>query len=178
MPPNTQHFETNVPMSYLSTTFEVQVEAGIHLASGQAYVTFRSIDPATGLPPSVEIGFLPPEDGTGRGRGHFAYTIRPRPSLPTGTQIRNVALISFDNQPAISTDQVDPLDPAKGIDPARQCLITLDAVAPTSHVLALPTQSQLLQIPVSWTGQDDGGGSGVAEWGAEPGLDDGAFPAG
>jgi RHS repeat-associated protein/uncharacterized repeat protein (TIGR01451 family) len=164
LPPGTQHYETNLAMSYLGTNFQVQIQIGISLVSGQVYANFRSIDPATSLPPPVNIGFLPPEDGTGRGQGHVTYTVRARPGLPTGTQLRNVALISFDNQPAISTDQVDPLDPAKGIDATKQALITLDTVAPTSHVNSLPAQSQLLQVPVSWTGQDDFGGSGVASY--------------
>ena len=164
VPAGTAHYEGTVPVSYLGTNFQVQIQIGINLVSGQVYANFRSVDPATSLPPSVNIGFLPPEDGTGRGQGHVSYTIRARAGLTTGAQLRNVALISFDNQPAISTDQVDPLNPAAGIDPARQCLITIDAVAPTSHVVALPAQSQLLQVPVAWTGQDDVGGSGVASY--------------
>ena len=84
--------------------------------------------------------------------------------MSTGTSLRNVALISFDNQAAIATDQVDPLNPAAGIDPAKQCLNMIDAADPTSRVNSLPAQSQLLQVPVSWTGQDDAGGSGVAAY--------------
>jgi RHS repeat-associated protein/uncharacterized repeat protein (TIGR01451 family) len=164
LPQGVQHFETNVPVNYYGTNFQVQVQVGIQPASGRVYANFRSIDPNTSLPPPVNIGFLPPEDGTGRGQGHVSYTIRPRAGLPTGTEFRNVALISFDSQPVISTDQVDPLNPAAGIDPAKQCLNTVDAVAPTSNVLPLPAQSQLLLIPVSWTGQDDVGGSGVASY--------------
>jgi RHS repeat-associated protein/uncharacterized repeat protein (TIGR01451 family) len=164
LPPKTQHFETNVPVSYLGTNYQVQIELGINPASGLLTAAFRSIDPATSLPPPVNIGFLPPEDGTGRGQGHVTFTINARSGLSTGTQLRNVALISFDNQTAISTDQVDPLDPAKGVDPAKQALITLDSAAPTSHVLPLPAQSHALQIPVSWTGQDDTGGAGIASY--------------
>ena len=78
--------------------------------------------------------------------------------------MRNVALISFDNQPIISTDQIDPNNAAAGTDPTKEALITIDAIAPTSHVAALPAQSQLLQVPISWTGQDDAGGSGVASY--------------
>ena len=162
LPPSIQHFETNIPVSLFETHFEVQVEVGIQPNSGQMYANFRSIDPNTSLPPPVNIGFLPPEDGTGRGQGHITYSIRAMPGLATGTQLRNVALISFDNQQAIATDQVDDFNPAAGTDPAREALITLDSAAPTSHVLPLPAQSQSLQFPVSWTSQDDPGGSGVA----------------
>ena len=41
--------------------------------------------------PDVLTGFLPPEDGTGRGMGYFSYVIDPAANLPTGTEIRNVA---------------------------------------------------------------------------------------
>ena len=164
LPPGTQHYEVNLPVTYLGTNFQVQIQIGINPNSGQVYANFRSIDPNTSLPPPVNIGFLPPEDGTGRGQGHVSYTIRAKSGLPTGAQLRNVALISFDNLPAISTDQVDPLDPAKGIDPSKQALITIDAIAPTSHVASLPAQSQMLQILVSWAGQDDVGGSGIASY--------------
>jgi uncharacterized repeat protein (TIGR01451 family) len=161
IPPGVQQFQTNVPFSYLGTNIQVQVQIGINLVSGQVFATFRSIDPATSLPPPVNIGFLPPEDGTGRGQGHVTYTVHAKAGLPTGTQLINVALISFDNEPQIATDQLDDSNPAAGIDPTKEALITLDSVPPTSHVLPLPAQSQLLQIPISWTGQDDVGGSGV-----------------
>ena len=65
-------------------------------------------------------GFLPPEDGTGRGQGYFSYTVDPRADLATGTEIRNVALIRFDFQEVIGTNQVDPHDPSQGTDPAKK----------------------------------------------------------
>ena len=164
LPPGSSSFAQNVPYSYLGTNFEVQIQISINPNTGLITATFRTIDPNTSLPPPVNIGFLPRENGTGRGQGHVSYTIRGKSGLATGTQLRNVALISFDNQPSISTDQIDPNNPAAGTDPNRQALITLDAVAPTSHLNSLPAQSQLLQVPVSWTGQDDVGGSGIASY--------------
>ena len=164
LPPGVQHMETNLSMSFLGTDIEVQVQIGIDSKTGLIRARFQSIDPSTSLPPPVNIGFLPPEDGTGRGQGHVTYNIRARAGVTTGVQLRNVALISFDGQTVISTDQIDPLNPAAGVDPTRQCLITIDSVAPTSHVVALPAQSQALQVPVSWTGQDDPGGSGVGSY--------------
>ena len=157
VPPNSQHFETNLTATYLGTTFEVQIEAGIHLFSGLIYANFRSIDPATSLPPLVNIGFLPPEDGTGRGQGHFSYTVSPKPGLPSGTEIRNVALISFDLQPAIATNQKDPHNPAAGTDPAKECLNTIDADAPSSAVAALPSEGDA-EFTVTWSGTDDSSG--------------------
>jgi hypothetical protein len=164
IPPGTASFANNVPFSYLGTNFQVQIQVGINPASGLITAKFSSIDPNTSLPPPVNIGFLPPEDGTGRGQGHVTYTVRPKGGQMTGTQLRNVALISFDGQQSIATDQIDDSNPAAGTDPTRDALVTLDVVAPSSHVASLPAQSQLLQVPVFWSGQDDLGGSGVASF--------------
>ena len=158
VPPNTTYFQTNVPVSYLGTNFEAQIEAGIHASSGTAYAIFRSIDPATSLPPPVNIGFLPPENGTGRGQGHFSYTVRAKTNLVTGAQVRNVASISFDNQPSIATDQVDPHNPAAGTDPAKECPNTIDADPPVSRVNALDAYITTKNIKVTWSGTDVGSG--------------------
>ncbi len=157
VPVNTQYFEANVPVSDSGTDFKVQIEAGIRLADGEVYGIFRSIEPATGLPPVVDIGFLPPEDGTGRGQGHISYIIQPKAGLRTGTEIRNVAHISFDNQPAIGTNQVDPHDPSQGTDPSKECLNTIDADPPASTVNPLPAPTGC-RFRVGWSGDDIGAG--------------------
>jgi hypothetical protein len=165
VPDNTQYFETTVPMTYNGLDFEVQIEAGIQAETGKVYARFQSIDPKTSLPPDVLTGFLPPEDGTGRGMGHFSYTVNAKADLPTGTEIRNVALISFDSQEIIATNQVDPHDATKGIDLAKECLNTIDAGLPTSYVIPLPEETtESGEFLVQWTGQDDAGGSGVADY--------------
>jgi hypothetical protein len=130
VPPNSQHFQTTLSMTSNGRTFQVQIDLGIHPDTGQVFATFQSIDPKTSLPPDVLTGFLPPEDGTGRGMGHFSYLIKPKAGLADGTQIRNVALVTFDANPSIATDQVDPHDPSQGIDPAKQDLVTIDARPP------------------------------------------------
>jgi RHS repeat-associated protein len=163
IPANTQHYQTTVPMTYNGQTFDVDIELGVNLDTGQLYARFQSIDPNTSLPPSdVLTGFLPPEDGTGCGQGYFSYMVQPNTGLTTGTQIHNVALVSFDGAQAIATDQVDDSDPTKGTDPAKECLNTIDAAPPTSSVAALPTTETSTSFPVTWWGIDDPGGSGVA----------------
>ena len=112
-------------MSFNGVDFEVQVEAGIHLSTGEVYANFYSLDPLSGLPPFVDIGFLPPENGTGRGQGYFTYIIKAKEGLSPGTKIRNVALITFDSQETIATNQVDPHDPSQGTDPSKECLNTI-----------------------------------------------------
>ena len=113
IPDNGSFFETTSSMTYNDETFDVQIEAGINYSTGVVYATFQSIDPDTSLPPDVLTGFLPPEDGTGRGMGHVSYVIDPKEGLATGTEIRNIALISFDAQPQIATNQINPHDPQR-----------------------------------------------------------------
>jgi RHS repeat-associated protein len=163
IPAGTQHFQTTVPMTFNGKTFDVQIELGLHSDTRQVFATFQTIVPQTQLPPDVLTGFLPPEDGTGRGIGHISYVISPTANLPTGTRIPNVAAITFDANPVIDTDQVSETDPSKGVDPAKQALNTIDAGAPTSSVSALPAPSPT-NFTVSWSGQDDTGGSGIATY--------------
>ncbi len=177
---NTQHFQATVPMTYNGQTFDVDIELGLIANTGgeEVFARFQSIDPNTNLPPSnVLTGFLPPEDGTGRGMGYFSYTVQPKTGLPTGTQIRNVALVSFDASPAIATDQVDPHDPSKGTDPAKECLNTIDAGNPTSSVAPLPAAEGNPSFTVNWSGHDDSGGSGVATYDVFVSDNNGPFTA-
>jgi hypothetical protein len=151
-------------MTFHGETFDVLAQIGINLANGLITAQFFSIDPTTDLPPDVLTGFLPPEDGTGRGMGHISYTVSPKANLPTGTQIRNVADVSFDEAPIIATDQVSETDPTQGTDPAKQALVTIDAGPPTSGVAALPPTEASIMFNVSWSGQDDAGGSGIGSY--------------
>jgi hypothetical protein len=125
IPAGLQHFTTVEKMTFNNVTFVVNVEAGIHSDTGQVYATFQSLDPVTGLPPAVSIGFLPPENGTGRGQGHISYVIKQKTGLTTGTEVLNVAEIVFDGQPPIATDLIDPHDPTKGTDPTKEAPITV-----------------------------------------------------
>src|SRR6516162_6981222 len=66
-------YRTTVPMTYNGQGFLVKIQA-----------TFMAIDQSTSLPPAnVLTGFLPPEDGTGRGSGYLSYTVVPKLNLPT-----------------------------------------------------------------------------------------------
>lgn len=161
IPADAQHFETTVSMTYNDKAFDVFIEAGLDSATGEVFAIFQSLDPTTMLPPDALTGFLPPEDGTGRGQGHISYTIKPKANLASGTEIRNVALIVFDGNPSIATDQVDPHDPAAGRDPNKQALITIDAGTPTSSMPALPATMNSASINLSWPGQDEANGSGI-----------------
>jgi RHS repeat-associated protein len=158
IPSGSQHYETTSVMTFNNQTFDVIIQADLDPTTGLVTVSFQSIDPNTQLPPDVLTGFLPPENGTGRGQGHISYLIKAKTGLPTDTEIRNVALIKFDANTVIATNQVDEHDPSQGTDPNKEALVTIDADAPTSAVLALPTTADTLSFPVSWSGNDLGSG--------------------
>ncbi len=164
IPPGSQHFQSTVDITENGQAIEVEIELGLNPLTGLVTATFQTIDPRTQLPPDVLTGFLPPEDGTGRGKGYFTYIVAPKAGLPTGTQIRNVATVVFDANAPITTDQVDDDDPTKGIDPTKQDLITIDAGPPSSQVAPLPAIENSPNFTVSWSGQDDPGGSGIASY--------------
>src|SRR5690606_612036 len=146
---------------------------GIDFASGLVTIVWQSLDPETGLPPDVLTGFLPPEDGTGRGMGHVSFTVRAKADLPTDTAIRNVADIRFDINEIISTDQVDPQDRSKGIDPDKQALVTLDGDHPDSAIGVLPAETGGEEFLVSWSGTDTG--SGIAGFDIYVSVNDGPW---
>lgn len=134
VPPHSQYFATTIPMTYNDVAFEVQVESGIHLSTGEVYAHFYSLDPQTGLPPAVNTGFLPPEDGTGRGQGYFTYRLFADSDTPEGTRIPNVAHITFDFLETIATNQIDPHDPTQGTDPEKEAYVT---IAPSEVTLTV-----------------------------------------
>jgi hypothetical protein len=174
VPADSTYYFTTVAMTYNGQTFDVEVELSYDTGAGKVRAVFQSVDPATFLPPDVLTGFLPPEDGTGRGKGYIGFAVAPLENLPSGTEIRNVALISFDLQTIIATNQVDPQDPTAGTDPNREALNTIDAGRPSSVVAPLPATS-FASFPVSWTGADEAEGSGVASFDVFVAIDGAPF---
>ena len=162
IPAGSQHYQTTVPMTENGHTFEVEIELDFDPQTGLITAVFDSIDPATSLPPDALTGFLPPEDGTGRGQGFVSYIVEPKAGLPTGASIRNVARIIFDANDPIDTNQVDPHDASKGTDPAKEAFNTIDAAPPTSASNRLPPVEHSSSFTIRWSGQDDPGGSGIA----------------
>jgi RHS repeat-associated protein len=174
IPSGSQDYQNTVPMTYNGVTFDVVINASLDYATRTLTVKFQSIDPTTQLPPSVLTGFLPPEDGTGRGSGYVGFMISPNSGLTTGTQIRNVADIVFDGNSPIATDQVNDEDPSRGIDPTKQAPVTIDNTTPTSSVNPLPATEGSTNFAVSWSGSD-GDGSGIAYYNVYVSEDGGTF---
>lgn len=131
----------------------VQIDATLDTQTGLLDVTFTSLDPATNdVPLDPFAGFLPPDDGTGRGDGFLTYSVAQNPGLANDTDFTALASIVFDTEAAIATPTVTN---------------TLDTVAPTSSITALPvtTFATAGRFTVSWSGRDDTAGpagSGIA----------------
>lgn len=175
-PPGATYYETTVPMTYDGETFYVQIVAGIETSTGTVYAYFQSVDPNTDLPPSNPlVGFLPPEDGTGRGQGYVSFTVSPNTGVASGTMIPNVAEVTFDSGVPIATDLVNDDDPADGINPAAEANVTLDESTPTAQITLPPTESNP-DFLVSWSGSDDDGG-GIASYTVYASVNGGAYTA-
>ena len=84
--------------------------------------------------------------------------MRPSAGLPTGTQIRNVATITFDINQPIATDLIDPSNVNSGHDTNKQALVTIDASLPASLINPLPATATNTAFSVSWSGSDTGSG--------------------
>lgn len=167
--PGTRFIEKTVEYEYEDSEYEFEVEVRIEVSieDGEIFAIFYTLDPESGLPPPVDVGFLPPEvekdddletyqEGEGRGQGYLTYAVYPKPDLPTGTEIRNVATIQFDFGFDIDTNQVDSLDASKGTDPDKEALVTIDSDVPSATVDALPDLS-LSRFNVGWSGQSASG---------------------
>lgn len=139
----------------------VNVVINLDLLTGIVTWTFRSIDPDTGeLPDGVFDGFLPPNDASHRGEGFVTYTIRAKEGQPSGTRFEQQAFIVFDTNTPIETNIFTN---------------TLDSGPPTSTVSPLPGVLNSTSFPVSWSGQDDAGGSGIATYDVFVSIDNGPF---
>ncbi len=105
---------------------------------------FYSLDPSTMMP--VEdpfIGFLPPNISPPEGEGFVSYHVGLKQNLTTNTEIKNQAVIIFDaNEPIVTNEYKNVLD----ID------------VPESHVSALSPEMDQVTFTVSWTGNDVGSG--------------------
>jgi RHS repeat-associated protein len=179
----THVFEIPAGLNSYATRLDLRSETGLYvdfsasLDADTGLVTWRfdSIDPVTGLATADPFaGFLPPEDGTGRGQGYVSYRVRSKADIPTGTEIRSVARIRFDLNDWIATNQRDPHDPTQGLDPAKEALVTVDADTPVSAVDPLSATTASNDFTVTWQGSN-GGGSGIRGYDIYVSVDGAAY---
>jgi len=131
--------------------YYVDVSAGVNITTGLVTWTFTTIDPATGQTSTLNplTGFLPPNDANNDGQAYVSYTIEQKVGLPSGSVVTAGATVVFDGQGPVNTPMVSD---------------TIDDVAPTSDVQALPAETNDPTFQVSWSGQDDPNGSGIADY--------------
>ena len=139
VPSGRQYHSQTVSVNYDGKSLEVDIELRFDALTGMLTAVFQSVDPETLLPPSVLVGFLPPEDGSGVGRGFVGFRAGIRPGIPSGTELRNVALIRFDGQSVIATNQIDAQNPLLGTSPDLEAMVTMDAGAPESSLAPAAT---------------------------------------
>ena len=131
------------------------------------------------MPPSNPlVGFLPPEDGTGRGEGYVTYSISPSPGVANGTTVSNVAEISFDDSTEIATNEQEPNTPPN---PSLDDTVTLVTVNPTSSITSpletTPGTPVVVNTPtfnLTWGGTDTGG-PGIAYYNVFVSIDGGQY---
>jgi subtilase family serine protease len=146
VPENRSFYSERIDLTETLNIF-VDVTAGINIATGEAFWTLTAIDPETGDIETEPLkGFLPPDDN-GSGQGFVNYTTKPRSNSPTGTVIDAQARIIFDNNEPIDTPTI---------------FNTIDSGKPSSFITQLPATTEETNFQVSWSGQDEEGGSALA----------------
>ena len=128
----------------------VDVSAGVNIATGVVTWTFDTIGPNHRPDPAdPTVGFLPVDDANNDGQAYVSYTVQAKSGVQTGDVVTTQATVTFDTQAPINTAAIAD---------------TLDADAPTSEVQALPAQTDNTTFEVSWSGQDDPNGPGIASY--------------
>ncbi|MBK8119038.1 MAG: hypothetical protein IPK39_07295 [Sulfuritalea sp.] len=144
-----------------SRGFLLRAVVNIDTLAGLATWTLTTLDPETGeVPEDAEIGFLPPNDATGRGDGFVSYTIKAKKAAATGDVVDAEAVIVFDTEGPIGTPPI---------------FNTLDAGVPTSNVSTLPASTLDTSFLVEWSGTDGDSGSGLASFDIFVSTDGAAF---
>jgi hypothetical protein len=147
VPAGRQHYRTRLD-ERSALGLLVDVSADFDSVTGVLTWVFTSIDPQTLDQPGDPLaGFLPPNVMPPEGEGYVSYSVQPKSSDATATQISAQATVFFDFEAPINTPQI---------------FNTIDAGPPTSSVTALSAMIGTTSFTISWSGQDDMGGSGIA----------------
>lgn len=164
IPPNSITYAARLDLRD-SLGLYADVTAGLDVSQNEVFWTFKSIDPATGLPVDDQArGFLPVNDSTlsdsaaGPGEGYVTFLLTPRKTLLTGDTLSEQAGIVFDRNDAIPTN-VWPN--------------TVDAFPPVSHVNGATASQDTIFL--HWSGVDDAGGVGLRDYTLYVSEDGGPF---
>ena len=137
----------------------VRVDAKLDTTKGILKWRFLSLDPATmEITDDPLAGFLPPNKTSPEGEGYISCSIQPKTNLPSGTQIKNKAVIYFDNNKPITTNTF---------------LNNIDKINPVSKVVPLTASTTDSTFTVRWAGTDQG--AGVRSYDIQYAVNGGAF---
>lgn len=138
----------------------VLVDAYLDQQTGVVTWTFTSVDPKTmQLTDDADAGFLPPNTNPPSGEGRVFYTVAAKPTVATGTVIKNKASIVFDVNAPIETPEVSN---------------TIDKTPPVSAVTSADVDDACdTSITVNWSGTDEG--SIIADYSVFVSVNGGAF---
>ena len=107
-------------------------------------VVYTSLDTLTYEPTQdVFAGFLPPNDSTHIGEGHFSYRAKLKDEVENNYDVKNKADIYFDYNDVIVTNTTSHI---------------VDTEAPVSTILPLPSITYEDSVEVSWSGSDNAAG--------------------
>ncbi|MDP2886344.1 MAG: T9SS type A sorting domain-containing protein [Ignavibacteria bacterium] len=103
---------------------------------------------------------LPPNVTPPQGEGWVSFSVNAKPNLASGTGIMNRAIIVFDMNNPIATNEF---------------VNTLDYSAPRTTMKPIPTRMTASKLIVRWQGVDEQNGSGVESYTVYAAKDSGAF---
>lgn len=107
-------------------------------------VVYTSLDTLTYEPTQdVFAGFLPPNDSTHVGEGHFSYRVKLKEEVENNYDVKNKADIYFDYNDVIVTNTTSHI---------------IDTEAPVSTMLPLPSVTYEDSVSISWSGIDNAAG--------------------
>jgi len=118
----------------------LRIDAVTDTASGIVRWRFWTVDTVTlQLTSSPTEGFLPPNVDGISGAGYVTYTIAPKSTVTNGTILINKAIIIFDENAPIITNEWEH---------------RIDTLKPSSAVNSLPSITNTINFNVSWSGTD------------------------
>jgi hypothetical protein len=112
VPKGLSHYETHrdliIDNEFVSQEkLRVKVEADLNFETRTLTLVITGVSPQTGwIPADPFLGFLYPNDDTQRGTGSLSYIVRPKAGLADETKITNKAIIFFDWNELIETNEV------------------------------------------------------------------------
>ncbi|MBV6440952.1 MAG: hypothetical protein EPGJADBJ_02628 [Saprospiraceae bacterium] len=140
--PGLREFVLDKQLNNLGVT--ARVHGQLDTVTGLLSWTFRSLDAVTLAEiEDPDLGFLPPNVSAPEGEGSVSFFVRLKHAPQHEEQVTNQAVITFDANAPIFTNEHRT---------------TFDLVAPESAVAPLPATTNTSQFEVQWAGSDDGSG--------------------